>query len=158
MKKWVIPLILIVAALAFMIVSFYMSPLECSDEEGQCYTTRVSDIIDGDTIKTMEGDSVRFSLVSAPELTDAGGQESKEYLKSICSAGSVVTIDEDDGQLEGSHGRTIAKVYCNGLNLNGEMVINGYAALDIRFCSDSEFANESWAKDCQLESGNSDQG
>ena len=148
MKKWVIPLILIIASIVFMTVSFYVSPLECSDEEGQCYTTTISRVVDGDTIKTIEDDSIRLALTTVSELNDEGGQESKEYLESICPVGSHITIDEDDGQLKGSNGRTIAKVYCNGLNLNGEMVINGYAAIDLRYCKNSEFAQESWASQC----------
>ena len=149
MKKWVIPLILILASIVFMVVSFYTSPLECSDEEGKCYSTRVSKIIDGDTIKTMEGDSIRFALISAPELDEKGGQKSKEYLESICPAGSAITIDEDDMQLEGSYERMIAKVCCRGLNLNGEMIINEHAIVDIRYCDSSEFAQESWASQCK---------
>ena len=149
MKKWTIPLILILASIGFMIVSFYTSPLECSDEDGECYSTRVSKIIDGDTIKTMEGDSIRFALTSAPELDEEGGQEAKEYLESICPPGSAITIDEDDEQLKGSHDRMIAKVYCKGLNLNGEMIINNHALVDTRYCDSSEFAQESWALQCK---------
>ena len=131
-----------------MIVSFYASPLECSDEEGQCYTTTISSVIDGDSINTIDGDSIQFALTVAPELNDEGGQESKEYLESICPVGSHITIDEDGGQLKGANGRTVAKVYCNGLNLNGEMVINGHATIDTRYCNNSEFAQESWASQC----------
>ena len=148
MKKWIIPLILIIASIVFMIVSFYASPLECSNEEGQCYTTTISRVIDGDTIKTIEDDLIGFALSTAPELHDDGGQESKEYLESLCPVGSHITIDEDSGQLTGSNGSTIAKVYCNGLNLNGEMVINDHATIDIRYCKNSEFAQESWASQC----------
>ena len=149
MKKWVIPLILILASIAFMIVSFYTSPLECSDEEGKCYSTRLSKIIDGDTIKTMEGDSIRFALTSAPELDEKEGLESKEYLESICPAGSAITIDEDDMQLQGSLEMIIAKVYCKGLNLNGEMIINKHATVDMQYCDSSEFSQESWASLCK---------
>ena len=149
MKKWTIPLILILASIAFMIVSFYTSPLECSDEEGKCYSTRVSKIIGGDTIKTMEGDLIQFALISSPELDEKGGIESKEYLESICPAGSAITIDEDDKMLKGTSERMIAKVYCKGLNLNGEMIINGYAVVDLQYCNNSEFAQESWASQCK---------
>ena len=149
MKKWVIPLILILASIAFMIISFYVSPLECSDEEGKCYSTRVSEIIGGDKIKTMEGDLIQFALTSSPELDEKGGPESKEFLESICPAGSAITIDEDDKQLEGSQDRMIAKIYCKGLNLNGEMIINDHATVDTRYCDSSEFAQESWASQCK---------
>ena len=149
MKKWTIPLILILASIAFMIISFYTSPLECSDEEGKCYSTRLSKIIEGDTIKTMEGDLIQFALISSPELGEKGGLESKEYLESICPAGSAITIDEDDKQLERTSEMMIAKVYCKGLNLNGEMIINDHAIIDVQYCNSSEFAQESWASQCK---------
>ena len=148
MKKWLIPLILILASIAFMIISFYTSPLECSDEEGKCYSTRISKILDGDTIRTMEGDLIRLALIEAPEIEKKAGIESKTYLESICPAGSAITIDEDDMQLEGSS-EIIAKVYCKSLNLNGEMIINGHATVDIQYCNNSEFTQESWASKCR---------
>ena len=148
MKKWIIPLILILVSIAFMIISFYTSPLECSDEEGKCYSTRVSKIINGDTVKTMEGDLIQFALIKAPEIEKKEGIESKTYLESICPAGSAITIDEDDMQIEDSH-KVIAKVYCKSLNINGEMIINGHAMIDRQNCGNSEFAQESWASQCR---------
>ena len=151
MKKWAIPLILILASIAFMIISFYTSPLECSDEEGKCYSTRVAKIIDGDTIKTMEGDFIRFALITAPKIDEKEGAESKKYLESICPAGSAITIDEDDMRLDESHEEVIAKVYCKSLNLNGEMIVNGHATVDKQHCNNSEFVQESWASQCKQE-------
>ena len=148
MRKWIIPLILILASVAFMIVSFYTSPLECSDEKGKCYSTRISKIIDGSTLKTMEGDSIQLALIVAPEIEKKEGMESKKHLETICPAGSAITIDEDDMQFDKDE-EVIAKVYCRSLNLNGEMIINGHATLDMQYCDKSEFAQESWASQCK---------
>ena len=52
-------------------------------------------------------------------------------------------MDEDDGQNE-SYDRIVAVIYCNGKNLNAELLANGFATIDERFCNVSEFANENW--------------
>jgi len=54
--------------------------------------------------------------VSAPELSEPGGLEAKQFIEEICPVGSNLIIDEDDGQLQGSYGRVIAQVICNGMN------------------------------------------
>ena len=111
----------------------------------KCITGIVTQIIDGDTIKV--GDqSIRFALASAPELKDSGGIESKDFIDSICPVGSTALIDEDDGQTEGSYGRIIGVIYCNGKNLNEELIKSGNGYLSSEFCSKSEFSNDIWAQ------------
>jgi micrococcal nuclease len=111
----------------------------------RCITGIVTQIIDGDTIKV--GDqSIRFALASAPELKDSGGIKSKDFIDSICPVGSTVLIDEDDGQTEGSYGRIIGVIYCNGKNLNEELIKSGNGYLALEFCSKSEFSNDIWAQ------------
>ncbi len=63
-----------------------------------------------------------------------------------CSVGSIAGIDEDDGQTEGSYDRMISKVYCKDKVLNIELLAAGLATIDTRFCNESEFASEAWAK------------
>jgi len=123
--------------------------LECSNDEGVCYETKVTRIIDGDTLVSSQQEKIRFSLVSAPELSEPGGIKSKEFIKEICPVGSNLIIDEDDEQLQGSYGRVIAQVICNGMNLNEYLIEYEHGIIDTRFCNTSEFAQESWAKDCQ---------
>jgi hypothetical protein len=36
-------------------------------------------------------------------------------------------------------------IYCNGVNLNSELLDAGLGFLEERFCDSSEFAKESWA-------------
>lgn len=103
----------------------------------------VTRIIDGDTI-VVDKQSIRFALASAPELTEPGGIEARTFIEEICPVGSKVTIDEDDGQKEGSFGRVIAKITCNGISLNQVLVEQGYGIVDKRFCNVSEFKNEEW--------------
>ena len=50
----------------------------------RCITGKVTQVIDGDTIK-IDGQSVRFAMASAPELNEPGGIESREFIEEICS-------------------------------------------------------------------------
>ena len=105
----------------------------------------VTQIVDGDTIK-VNGESIRFALSSAPELSEAGGIDARKFIEIVCPVGSPVIIDEDSGQPEGSYGRVLAVVYCNGINLNAEILDAKVGTLSTEFCSVSEFANEDWAQ------------
>ncbi|MEE8383959.1 MAG: thermonuclease family protein, partial [Nitrosopumilus sp.] len=104
----------------------------------------VTKIIDGDTIH-VNGESVRFALSSAPELGGFGGVESRDFIDTICPVGSDVIVDEDDSQTGGSYGRIIGVVYCNGVNLNSELLDADLGYLENQFCDSSEFAEEPWA-------------
>jgi len=110
-----------------------------------CISGYVTNIIDGDTID-VDGNSIRFSLASTPELNEFGGFDAKHFLEQICPVGSQALVDEDDGQTEGSYDRMIAVIYCNGVNLNEAVLEEGYALLSTSFCSQSEFSDEAWAK------------
>jgi len=110
----------------------------------RCIEGFVTKIVDGDTIH-VDGKSVRFALSSAPELKGFGGIDSRNFIDTICPVGSDVIVDEDDSQTEGSYGRIIGVVYCNGLNLNQELLDADLGYLENQFCDSSEFAEESWA-------------
>lgn len=66
---------------------FIIDSLDCSEEKGECYSTTISKVIDGDTIKDSDDKSIRFSLVSAPELSEPRGIEAKEYIESVFQQG-----------------------------------------------------------------------
>lgn len=111
----------------------------------RCIEGFVSRVIDGDTI--VVGDkSIRFAIVNTPEYGDYDYSQARAYIETICPVGSKVLVDEDDAQTGGSHGRIIAKIYCNELNLNEEILEVGHAEILQEFCSISEFAGESWAQ------------
>jgi len=110
----------------------------------RCIVGVVTRIIDGDTIH-VDGKSVRFALSSAPELSGFGGVESRNFIQTICPVGSSVIVDEDDSQTEGSYDRMIGVVYCNGVNLNAELLDADLGYMADQFCDSSEFAGESWA-------------
>jgi len=111
----------------------------------RCITGMVTQVIDGDTIK-VDGQSIRFALASAPELNEFGGDTAREFIDELCPVGSTVLVDEDDGQTEGSYGRIVAVIYCNGVNLNSELVDSSLGYLSSEFCDTSEFSGDSWAQ------------
>ncbi|MEK0321291.1 MAG: thermonuclease family protein [Nitrosopumilus sp.] len=117
---------------------------DCSGT-ARCVTGTVTKIVDGDTIH-VDGESVRFALASAPELSGYGGVESRNFIQTICPIGSDVIVDEDDGQTGESFGRMIGVIYCNGMNLNAELLDADLGYLENRFCDSSEFASDPWAQ------------
>jgi len=111
----------------------------------RCVAGVVTKIVDGDTIH-VDGQSIRFALASAPELSGYGGVESRNFIQTICPVGSSVIVDEDDAQTEESYGRMIGVIYCNSMNLNAELLDADLGYLEERFCDSSEFANSPWAQ------------
>ncbi|MDA1346632.1 MAG: thermonuclease family protein [Crenarchaeota archaeon] len=127
-------------------------PIDFEDESSQdcsgiarCITGIVTRIIDGDTIK-VDSQSIRFALASAPELDEFGGDTAREFISDLCPAGSTVLVDEDDGQTGGSYGRIIGVVYCNGVNLNSELLDSSLGYLTSGFCDASEFSSDLWTQ------------
>lgn len=88
--------------------------------------------------------SIRFALASAPEIDD-GGIPARDYIANICPVGSIVIIDEDDRQTQGSYGRVIAQIHCNGVSPNESILEAKLGVISDEFCSKSEFILESWA-------------
>lgn len=109
--------------------------------ENYNYQGTLTRIIDGDTI---EVDDIRVRLVGidTPEAGEHGYEEAAYFIAFICPAGSAVILDIDDKKTTDKYGRTLAVVYCNGVNVNQELLANGYA--DILFIPPSEFDPYSW--------------
>ena len=108
----------------------------------------VNYVVDGDTLDVNDV-RIRLSLVNTPEVGEAGFEPAKEFVESLCLDKNG-QVDIDDGQRQGSFGREIGVVYCDGINLNSELMKKGYALISAEFCEVSEFANEPWAKSsCQ---------
>lgn len=149
MKPVILTLIfIIIVVLAVLVAQFYIQSPDCKDDKGKCYQTTLLRVINGYTIVTQEEKSIRFSLVLAPELTEPGGMEAKEFIESICPVGSAIFIDEDDLQIKESYDRMVAKVYCKGVILNQSLLVSNLGIIDTRYCNNSEFAQESWASEC----------
>ncbi len=88
-------------------------------------TDKVSEVIDGDTFKTTDGETVRLLGINTPELTEPGADIAKSGLallilgKDVCLKRDVT--DRDD------YGRILRYVFIDSLFINAELVIMGYA-------------------------------
>ena len=126
-----------------LLIVMPQSNIDCTGD-AMCIKGKIDNIVDGDTLDIGEK-RIRLSLTSAPELDQFGGIEAKEYVEKTCPVGSDALFDEDDGQIKGSYGRTIGKVYCQGILLNEKILENNHGKISTVFCSQSEFRNEVWA-------------
>ena len=109
----------------------------------RCFTATVDHVVDGDTLD-IGGQRIRLALVNTPESTEPGYAEATAFTGSICPVGSSATVDEDDGQTQGSYGRIIALVRCGDHVLNAELVSSGHAVILRQFCNVSEFRGDPW--------------
>ncbi len=117
---------------------------DCPRSIGLCVERDVTRVIDGDTLDVEGGLRIRLVLVDAPELSESGGPDARDYLTDLC-LGSLALIDEDDFQIgDDPYGRVLAVVYCNGTNANAAMISSGRADTYYTFCSASEFGSKSW--------------
>ena len=105
---------------------------------------KVNHVVDGDTLD-INDIRIRLSLVDTPERGDPGFKEATQFVVKLC-LGENAEVDIDDGQRRGSFGREIGVVYCDGKNLNEQLMDNNLGIIDTRFCEKSEFSNEKWAK------------
>ena len=108
----------------------------------------VTRVIDGDTldIRTNDGNSItiRLVLVDAPESNELGYNEAKDFVTQNCLDRPAI-IDPDNNQ-DLSHGRLVALVYCDGININEAVIAIGFADIYKSFCGVSEFGTSDWAQ------------
>jgi len=86
-------------------------------------TFQVSPVtIDGDTVKTPEL-HYRLKDIDSPELKQPFGKECKTHLDELLTTGTVQyeTFGKD------KYGRQLTDLYVNGVCVNKQMVIDGYA-------------------------------
>ena len=142
-----IPKVSVIVALCgiplILIIIIPQTDIDCTGN-AMCLKGKVTKIVDGESLDV--GDvRVRLALTSTPELNDLGGIESKRFVEEKCPLNSDVLVDEDDGQIEGSYGRVIGKVFCQGSLLNEEILEKGHGQINTIYCFESEFKEESWA-------------
>ena len=93
--------------------------INCDDQI--CTTGVIAQVVDGDTVKFLSDSGeeirIRLALVNAPERTEPGGDESKAFAVSQCSAGSESVFILDRGQ-KPSFDREIVLVFCSETSLN----------------------------------------
>ena len=99
-------------------------PLETAGE--QC-TVKAGSIYDGDTLRVFcNGEELKLRLcgIDAPEKAQAGGIESRNYLRSRLGDHQKIGVN----RIEKDHyGRTVAEIFLGESFINAEMVKKGHA-------------------------------
>jgi micrococcal nuclease len=141
--KWTVTMLILamvmVSGCSQQVVHDTLSTNSYCSGTARCFNGTVTRIVDGDTLY-VGNSSIRLALVNASE----GDDDATNFTSTICPVGSAAIVDEDDKQTKGSYGRIVGVVYCNGVNLNAELIDKGKATLYESFCSKSEFATEAW--------------
>jgi len=105
------------------------------EEEKIKFTARVVKVVDADTVDiSINGGRQRIRLAEtmAPEKNTTEGQIAIAAMKSLLSPGDNITVETtrdefDSGESQGPYGRTIARIWKNGLSINRAMVDSGHA-------------------------------
>lgn len=100
------------------------------------FANKVIGISDGDTMTLLVDSTpvkIRLANIDAPEKKQPFGQKSKESLSDICW-GTDATFDT---QTIDRYGRTVAVVFCNGIEANKEQVRRGLAWTYTKYNKDS---------------------
>jgi endonuclease YncB( thermonuclease family) len=101
---------------------------------GFAWTGKVVGIADGDTITVLRDgrDQVKIRLygIDAPESGQPFGKASKQYLSSMVYGESVqVEVMDTD-----RYGRTVARIFVEGEDVNAEQLRSGHAWLYRQYC------------------------
>ena len=91
----------------------------------QVTTISSVEIIDGDTFRLTNGDTVRLIGIDAPELSQPGGVLSREYLAHLI-LGKPITLERGSEDRD-NYNRLLRFVYIGNLCINEEMIRQGYA-------------------------------
>ena len=82
-------------------------------------------VIDGDTIRLQNGETVRLIGIDAPELSQPGGEMSRQYLTQLIQ-GKRITLDKGYEDRD-KYNRLLRFVYIGNTCVNEEMIRQGYA-------------------------------
>ena len=94
-------------------------------------------VIDGDTIRLVDGSRVRLIGIDTPETDpnigeECFGAEATAFAEDLLAEGDEVRLEFDDERRD-QYGRTLAYVYraSDGLFVNAEMLRKGYATVEL---------------------------
>lgn len=108
--------------------------------------TKVTRIIDGDTFETETGEKVRLIGINAPEITDIFGEEAKTHLANIIEGQTVDLIADNTSNDRDRYNRLLRYVILNGVDVNKQMLLDGYAFAYLKY----RFDKETEYRDAQL--------
>jgi micrococcal nuclease len=98
------------------------------------YSATINRIIDGDTLVARLDlglgiemtKHIRLFGINAPELNTEEGKQAKAWLNDHLLF-RVVNLDVDPKQIHDKYGRLLAVIFISGLNINQELISQGYA-------------------------------
>ncbi len=97
----------------------------------------VESVYDGDTAWVVcngQREKLRLYCIDAPEMGQKPwGRASRDHLRSII--GETVNVESIDTD---RYGRTVARLWSGSLDLNGQMISDGWAAVYPKYCPRSE--------------------
>ncbi len=100
--------------------------------------TKVTRIIDGDTFETETGEKVRLIGINAPEITDIFGEEAKAHLAQIIEGQTVDLVADQTSNDRDRYNRLLRYIILNGVDINKQMVLDGYAFAYLKYHFDKE--------------------
>ena len=111
-----------------MNIYYFVSPHKQITEDFEAIVTKVKD---GDTIsvRTDFRDfdfAVRLAETAAPEMNEEGGQASRQWLEDRI-LNETVTILVDKNNRVGKWGRILGQIILMGVNMNKQLINNGFA-------------------------------
>lgn len=101
---------------------------------------RVIAIKDGDTLEIIaEGKPVRVRLaeIDTPEKAQPWGMNAKQILSDLCHEKQARIVEQDRDR----YGRVVARVYCEGVDANAELVRQGAAWVYRQYAADPALFN-----------------
>lgn len=123
--------------------TFQSSKAASSKNSGGTLTGKVIRVTDGDTITVLTNsgkEKIRFAQIDAPETSHFGstpqpyGKEAGAFLRQLVSNKNVrVEVETVD-----QYGRNVGTVFVGRLNVNREMVKNGFAWVYRQYAHDAE--------------------
>ncbi|MBU7046108.1 MAG: thermonuclease family protein [Theionarchaea archaeon] len=99
-------------------------------------------VIDGDTLRLENGETVRLIGIDAPELLQPGGEKSREYLAQLI-LGKRVALEKGYEERD-KYNRLLRFVYIGSLCVNEEMIRQGYA--EARYMSSDDPKREHYLR------------
>lgn len=143
----------------YLILIIFLVTISSCIEEHEAANGRYEHDLRAKVIYLKDGDSfivldenkekieVRLLDIDAPELHQAFGKKSKQYLSKLIK-GKQIGLDYDK---KDKYGRLLAYAYLDSLNLNEEMIRLGYAWHFTRFSEDKELQElEDYAREFKL--------
>lgn len=90
---------------------------------------KVTSVHDGDSMRARcpgfkKTIPIRLDQIDAPEIDQAYGIEARDHLRKLCPRGKPVEIHDHGPD---TYNRHLGYVFCNGVDVNRNMIASGYA-------------------------------